>query len=70
MATIEKDYVGVREASKMLGVSRPTIQLYIMAGRLKAERIGPIWAIRRADLKALVRPAKGRPPKPNKPGEG
>lgn len=49
----------VSAAAADLGISRVTLWRYIKAGRLKAERVGPLFVIEREALEAFK--AKPRP---------
>jgi len=53
--------LGMGEAAKMLGVSRPTLWRLIQSGRLeKVELLPNSYRIRRADIEALVQKKGGR----------
>lgn len=56
----------VTEAAARLGVHRSRIQQLIEAGRLKAEKLGPVYMIMESDLKAVRFRPVGRPRKDNK----
>lgn len=60
------NYLSTSEAAKELEVSKTRIILLIQAGRLKASRLGNVYAIDRRDLeafKSLPRNPKGGRPK-------
>lgn len=58
------DYVTVSEAAETLGLTRQAILRRIQRGRLPAQKFGPVWMIRRADLDAWAPQAPGRKPRP------
>lgn len=47
--------VSITEAAEMLGISRQRVHTLITEGKLKAERIGTQWSIRRADVERRLR---------------
>lgn len=44
----------IREAARLLSVSRPTVEKYVKAGELPSALIGRCRRIRRADLEAFL----------------
>lgn len=64
----EDDLLSLRDAATALDRSRMTVVRHIQAGDLKAEKVGPVYVIRRSDLEAFQ--ARQRPPgRPKKPPE-
>ena len=61
---VEKGAITVSEAAGILGVTRQRVLQYIDEGKLPAQRIGPIYVVRRADLEPLKHVKRGRPRKP------
>ncbi|MEM9347105.1 MAG: helix-turn-helix domain-containing protein [Planctomycetota bacterium] len=55
--------ISTREAGERLGVSDARIRGLILAGELKATKIGKVWIIDTKDLAALRRRKPGRPRK-------
>jgi excisionase family DNA binding protein len=55
------DFMGTTAAAKALGVSGGRVRQLILAGRLKAEKIGPAWLILVRDLEAVRDRPPGRP---------
>lgn len=53
----------VRQAAKVLGVTRRRVNALIEAGRLPATRHGNAWAIKESDLEIVKERPTGRPPK-------
>ena len=53
----------VTEASVRLGISSRRVLALIAAGRLPAEKLGPIYTIKESDLKLVEDRKPGRPPK-------
>jgi excisionase family DNA binding protein len=62
----------VREAGRLLSVSRPTVEKYIRAGELPSVRIARCRRIMRADLEAFLadRRTRGLGPAPGAGAEG
>jgi len=60
------DVLTTTQAAKELGISRVRIVAMIGAGRLKAEKMGRDWMIRRADLAPVRKRKPGRPKKSTK----
>ncbi len=60
----DDDYIGSTEAAKLLRVSRQRLQELAELGRVPRKRIGHVWAYRRADVLAVERQLRGRPPGP------
>ncbi|HET8840982.1 MAG TPA: helix-turn-helix domain-containing protein [Ktedonobacteraceae bacterium] len=54
-------YLSIREAAKVLGVSQRSVYGYIASGKLPGERIGQNIVVRRETLVTYQRPAVGRP---------
>lgn len=49
----EKPYISITEAALFIGVSRPTIYLYLKNGELSAKRMGSKYLIAREDIENL-----------------
>ena len=49
----KKKYLSTEDAAKELGVCDSRVRALILAGRLKAEKLGRVWIILPADLKAV-----------------
>ena len=62
-------YIGTTQAAKELGLSTGRLRQLILAGRLKAEKIGRTWLILPRDLDAIRNRPTGRPPKGGKHGK-
>jgi excisionase family DNA binding protein len=56
------DPLTVEQAAHELGISRQRVTFYIREKRLKAEKFGRAYLIRRSDLEGLERGEAGRPP--------
>lgn len=54
------------QAAEELGVTHRRVLAMIQAGRLKAQKLGNMWVIRRADLDAVRDRSPGRPPSKKK----
>lgn len=58
----DKEFLSITEAASFLGVSRPTVYLYLRQGDLKAKRIGSKYLIRRISIEAYFeKPDKFEP---------
>lgn len=55
------EYVTTTEAAAMLGVHRSRIFPLIRSGRIEAQKIGPMWFIRRSSLDNVRERAPGYP---------
>lgn len=53
-------YLSVPEAAKALGVNEETVRRHVRGGRLRAEKIGIQWFIRKEDVELF---AKGYDPR-------
>lgn len=53
--------ITVTQAAKELGVTPRRVQAMIHAGRLKANKFGPVWQIRMSDLDKVRNRKPGRP---------
>jgi excisionase family DNA binding protein len=51
--------LSVSEAAAALGIPRRTVVRWVLGGRIKGERVGPVWAIPAAEVDRLA--AEGRP---------
>ena len=56
-----KDYLTVSDIAKRLKVSRARVHQLIAEGRIKAERLGPIYAIKPNEFAKYGRKPEGRP---------
>jgi len=56
--------ITTNEAASVLGVTRQRVLQLIQDGRLKAEKFGNVYVIRRGDLAHIEEKPMGRPPKP------
>ena len=57
------DYITTNEAAGELGVTRQRVLQLIQDGRIKAEKFGNVYMIRRGDLANIEEKPMGRPPK-------
>lgn len=58
-------YCSVAEACALAGVSKSYMHAMIVAGRIKAEKVGRSYAVLRSSVAEFQRqPGMGRPPKP------
>ncbi len=55
--------ITTNEAASVLGVTRQRVLQLIQDGRLKAEKFGNVYVIRRGDLAHIEEKPMGRPPK-------
>ena len=55
--------ITTNEAANVLGVTRQRVLQLIQDGRLKAEKFGNVYMIRRGDLDHIAPLPMGRPPK-------
>jgi excisionase family DNA binding protein len=55
------EYIGTTKAAEVLGISTGRIRQLILAGRLKAEKIGQTWLIQPHELDGLRDRKPGRP---------
>lgn len=53
--------LSVDEAAAELGIAPRNLRTWILRGRLKARKMGPIWVIDRPDLQAFAAWWKGHP---------
>jgi excisionase family DNA binding protein len=51
------------EVAERLGVHRTRVHALIVAGRLPAQKFGPIYMIKESDVKLVEERKPGRPPK-------
>lgn len=49
------DYARVEDAAGRLGVHVESVRRWLRAGRLRGERVGTVWLIRRDDLEEFAR---------------
>ena len=49
----DKPYISITEAALFIGVSRPTIYLYLRNGEISAKRLGSKYLIAREDIENL-----------------
>lgn len=61
--------ITTNEAASVLGVTRQRVLQLIQDGRLKAEKFGNVYMIRRGDLDHIEALPMGRPPKSAPAGE-
>lgn len=59
----QTENITTNEAASVLGVSRQRVLQLIQDGRLKAEKFGNVYMIRRGDLDRIEPLPMGRPPK-------
>jgi excisionase family DNA binding protein len=59
---MDKDTLTTEEAAERLGVTATRVRAMIASGRLPAEKFGPVYVIKLADLKTLGDRKPGRPP--------
>lgn len=50
----DKPYISITEAALFIGVSRPTIYLYLRNGEISAKRLGSKYLIAREDIENLL----------------
>lgn len=62
------DLITTNEAAESLGVTRQRVLQLIGDGRLKAEKFGNVYMIRRDNLDRIEERPVGRPPKAGKKG--
>ena len=55
-------YMGTTRVARELGISTGRVRQLILAGRLKAEKLGREWLILSHDLRAVRNRKPGRPP--------
>ncbi len=55
-----KEILNLKEACKLLGISRPTILKYLHNGKLPARRLGRKWLFSKRQLISWVEKGKGR----------
>lgn len=60
---MDKDTLTTDEAAERLGVTATRVRAMIAAGRLPAQKFGPVYVIRLSDLKLVADRKTGRPPK-------
>lgn len=56
----------LNEAAAALGVSPATLRQQIAAGRLRAEKIGPLWVVQQREVDRYRRESLGQPGAPRK----
>jgi excisionase family DNA binding protein len=61
MTSEDHEYLTTREAAERLGVTRERVYALIKAGRLPAEKFGPVWMILEDDLELVKDRKPGRP---------
>lgn len=59
----QTENITTNEAANLLGVTRQRVLQLIQEGRLKAEKFGNVYMIRRGDLDHIEEKPMGRPPK-------
>ena len=64
----QTENITTNEAANALGVTRQRVLQLIQDGRLKAEKFGNVYMIRRGDLDNIEQLPMGRPPKAAKKG--
>lgn len=62
--TEQTENITTNEAASVLGVTRQRVLQLIQGGRLRAEKFGNVYVIRRVDLNHIEALPMGRPPKP------
>ena len=60
---MDKSTLTTEEAAQRLGVTAARVRAMIAAGRLPAEKFGPVYMIKEEDLKLVIDRQTGRPPK-------
>lgn len=50
---LQRDLLSLTEAADLIGISRPAAHQAVVEGRLRGERIGNAWVVRRADASAF-----------------
>ncbi len=63
------DYITTNEAAGELGVTRQRVLQLIQDGRIKAEKFGNVYMIRRGDLAHIEEKPMGRPPGTKQPAQ-
>ena len=58
-----KNIITTREASKILGVNKSRVIQLILAGRLKATKLGNMYVMKEKDLEKVKNRKPGRPKK-------
>lgn len=51
---MERDWVNVDEASKMLGISSSTVRDMIARNKLKAQKVGKYWRILKSEIDKIL----------------
>ncbi|MGH9323479.1 MAG: helix-turn-helix domain-containing protein [Vicinamibacteria bacterium] len=57
---VESDLLSLTEAAELIGISRPAAHQALVEGRLKGQRVGNAWVVRRADATAFKETREGR----------
>jgi excisionase family DNA binding protein len=57
---VERDLLSLTEAAELIGISRPAAHQALVEGRLKGQRVGNAWVVRRADATAFKETRDGR----------
>lgn len=60
---MEKGTLTTEEAAARLGVTATRVRAMIAAGRLPAEKFGPVYVVKESDLKLVENRKVGRPSK-------
>lgn len=58
------------QAAAALGVTAATLRQQVAAGRLRAEKLGPLWTVTERDVERYRRDSLGQPGAPRKKGRG
>lgn len=54
------------QAATALGVSAATLRQQVAAGRLRGEKIGPLWVVQEREVERYRRDSLGQPGRPPK----
>jgi excisionase family DNA binding protein len=55
---LEKKYYTKNEVAEILGLSAKTVERYLLAGKLKAARLGKVWKVSEDDIHAFYEAVK------------
>ena len=50
---LQQDLLSLTEAADLIGISRPAAHQALVEGRLRGQRVGNAWVVRRADARAF-----------------
>jgi excisionase family DNA binding protein len=57
---VERELLSLTEAAELIGISRPAAHQALVEGRLKGQRVGKAWVVRRPDAMAFKETRDGR----------